>query len=230
MDNNASLSFIRLLANLRWLAVAGQALTVFIVAGPMGFALPQTPLWAGIGALALFNLYATWRSRVRRDASATLVFAHILVPHPPIAFGPNGEPVVVDGCVWTLCTIPDPMTEEFRAAYVGQIEYLNSLVELTAGRIIHESPRPPIVVFFSDHGSRLSRSFDSMFDNLLVSYTPGRRGLLPDDMTPVTMLPRLMNAYLGTSLPLADEQSYTQPAGAFFPVTGPVRPVADSEP
>jgi hypothetical protein len=35
VDNSASLSFIRLLANLRWLAVIGQALTVLIVTGPL---------------------------------------------------------------------------------------------------------------------------------------------------------------------------------------------------
>lgn len=57
----------------------GQALTVVIVTGPMGFALPETPLWTGIGALALFNTYATWRSRAHREASAGMVFAHILV-------------------------------------------------------------------------------------------------------------------------------------------------------
>jgi two-component system, sensor histidine kinase RegB len=79
VDNRASLSFLRLLANLRWLTVAGQALTVLIVSGPMEIDLPETPLWAGIGALALFNAYATWRARVHREASAMLIFLHILV-------------------------------------------------------------------------------------------------------------------------------------------------------
>src|SRR5689334_8831449 len=79
MDHRASLSFVRLLANLRWLAVGGQALTVFVVTRYMGVDLPQSALWGGIGALAIFNLYATWRARVPRDASAGLLFAHIFV-------------------------------------------------------------------------------------------------------------------------------------------------------
>lgn len=78
MDTRASLSFIRLLANLRWLAVAGQALTVVIVTGPLQVALPEALLWTGIGALALFNVYATWRARGDREASAPEVFLHIL--------------------------------------------------------------------------------------------------------------------------------------------------------
>jgi hypothetical protein len=155
-----------------------------------------------------------------------LVFAHVLMPHAPIAFGPAGEPVMVDGCIWTLCTVPYPIPDEFRTAYAGQVQYLDSLVELTAERIIDRSSRPPIVVFFSDHGSRLSGSFDSMFDNLLLSHTPGRSGVLPDGTTPVTMLPRLMNAYLGTHETLADDGSYWQQVGSFFPVAGPVLPVA----
>lgn len=79
MDNRASLSFIKLLANLRWLAVVGQALTVGIVTRPLQVALPEAPLWAGIAALAAFNVYATWRARGGGDVSAATVFSHILV-------------------------------------------------------------------------------------------------------------------------------------------------------
>ena len=157
-----------------------------------------------------------------------LIFAHVLVPHPPLAFGPNGEPVVVPGCVWTLCDVPHPLTDEFRSAYGDQLHYLDGLVELTAERIIDDSQRPPIVIFFSDHGSRLVDSFDSMFDNLIVSYTPGRSGLIPIDATPVTLLPRLMNAYLQTDLSLVQDDSYWQPPGAFAPVMGPLAPAAES--
>jgi two-component system sensor histidine kinase RegB len=68
-----------MLANLRWLAVAGQALTVLIVTGPLQVALPATPLWAGIGALASFNAYATWWARRGEEASPAVAFVHILV-------------------------------------------------------------------------------------------------------------------------------------------------------
>lgn len=79
MDNRASLSFIGLLATLRWLAVIGQALTVVIVTGPLQLALPEAPLWAGIGVLTSFNVYATWRARSGAEASVPLVFLHILM-------------------------------------------------------------------------------------------------------------------------------------------------------
>ncbi|MEJ0099291.1 MAG: ATP-binding protein [Pseudomonadota bacterium] len=79
MEFRASLSFLRLLANLRWLAVAGQALTVLIVTHGMGIALPQMPLWWGVAALAVFNLFATWYARSRQDAGHGVVFAHMFV-------------------------------------------------------------------------------------------------------------------------------------------------------
>lgn len=79
MENLLSRSLLRVLANLRWLAVGGQALTVLIVTGPMAVALPELPLWSGIAALAVFNLYATWRARSQRDAREAVVFMHVLV-------------------------------------------------------------------------------------------------------------------------------------------------------
>nr|WP_298724795.1 ATP-binding protein [uncultured Steroidobacter sp.] len=79
MDNLTASSFVRLLANLRWIAVAGQALTVVIVTGPLGVVLPTTALWVGIGALALFNAYATWSARREGDVSPAIAFVHMLV-------------------------------------------------------------------------------------------------------------------------------------------------------
>ena len=51
-------SFLRTLCNLRWVAIVGQAVTVLVALGLLDIDLPRWPLWAGIGALALFNVYA----------------------------------------------------------------------------------------------------------------------------------------------------------------------------
>jgi two-component system sensor histidine kinase RegB len=81
MSRRASLSFLHLLCNLRWLAVVGQALTVVLVVGVIHIPLQTTPLWAGIAALALFNIYATARIRgaVSVPASDAEVCIHVLV-------------------------------------------------------------------------------------------------------------------------------------------------------
>lgn len=81
MTPRASLSFLRLLSNLRWLAVAGQALTVALVVGVMHIPLQTPLLWAGIAALALFNAYASARvyGAAADTASDWEVCLHILV-------------------------------------------------------------------------------------------------------------------------------------------------------
>lgn len=68
-----------MLCNLRWLAILGQVLTVVLVTGPMQVALPAAPLWAGIGALALFNAYGSWRARGGREPGDIELFCHLLV-------------------------------------------------------------------------------------------------------------------------------------------------------
>jgi two-component system sensor histidine kinase RegB len=75
----ASRPLLRVLCNLRWLAIAGQALTIWLVTGPLQIALPALPLWAGVGALALFNVYATLRARGGPEPVDGEVFGHMLV-------------------------------------------------------------------------------------------------------------------------------------------------------
>ena len=156
-----------------------------------------------------------------RSARPRLVFAHLLVPHAPIAFGASGEEVMLKGCEWTLCNLPLPLPDEFRSDYAAQIQYVDGVVETTARQMIANSSkglRPSVIIFFSDHGSRLTGTADSMYDNLRLSYTPGRPGLLPRDSTNVNLLPQLLNAYLGTNEPLAADVSYAHPNGAFLPL------------
>jgi two-component system sensor histidine kinase RegB len=79
LHGDTSRSFLRLLSNLRWLAVVGQAITIVVVTGPVGVELPLTPLWAGVSALALFNAYATYRVSRPQEAGAAEMFLHLAV-------------------------------------------------------------------------------------------------------------------------------------------------------
>ena len=125
---------------------------------------------------------------------------------------------MLSGCEWTLCPMPLPLPENFRADYAAQVQYLDSVVQGTAMAMLEHSVRPTVIVFFSDHGTRLNSTVDATFDNLILSYTPGKSGLLPRDATPINLLPRLFNAYLGTNEPLAAEAQYVNPIGSFFPL------------
>jgi two-component system, sensor histidine kinase RegB len=75
----ASRGFLRLLCRLRWIAVLGQAITIWTVTGPLGIALEALPLWSGVGALAFFNVYASIRATRPGDTSTRELFVHLLV-------------------------------------------------------------------------------------------------------------------------------------------------------
>ncbi|HEY0231298.1 MAG TPA: ATP-binding protein [Dokdonella sp.] len=68
---------LRNLALLRWFAVAGQLVTVALVLHVLQIPLQPAPLWCAIAALALFNLWASWRARRLRHVDAIEVVAHL---------------------------------------------------------------------------------------------------------------------------------------------------------
>ncbi|AMG87727.1 HAMP domain-containing histidine kinase [Bordetella parapertussis] len=79
MSGSSALSFLRTLCSLRWLAIAGQAVTIVAVSSVLELDLPLRPLWLGVLVLVVFNLYASWRLRRLSDVSYVTAFAHLLV-------------------------------------------------------------------------------------------------------------------------------------------------------
>jgi two-component system sensor histidine kinase RegB len=72
-------SFMRLLCYLRWLGAAAQAVTIYIVTGPMAVQLPLTPLWSGVGVLVAFNCLAHYQTTQPRVPGPGELFLHLLV-------------------------------------------------------------------------------------------------------------------------------------------------------
>lgn len=73
------ISFLHTLSTLRWLAIAGQAITVVVVTHALRMPVPQAPLWLGIAFLAVFNLYARYRSRRVVEVLPVETYTHIAV-------------------------------------------------------------------------------------------------------------------------------------------------------
>ena len=109
------------------------------------------------------------------------VFAHVLAPHAPFVFGPNGEEIVGTQAY----TLSDPRLSYDQAtiAYQNQLHYLNSLVLDAIDRILAESETPPIIILQGDHGSKMSLTddpqadkqshLDALFPILNAYYLPG---------------------------------------------------------
>ena len=86
------------------------------------------------------------------------VFAHILVPHPPFVFGPNGETTDSKGRPYSLADGSDWMhrgdREEYRTRYIDQLKFANSRMLGAIDTILAKSRVRPIIIVQGDHGPR----------------------------------------------------------------------------
>jgi len=73
--DSAGVNSMRQLVQLRWIAVAGQLLTISVVHWGLGIDLPLTPMLAVLAGLVAFNLASTlrWRGRGRVTNAALLL-------------------------------------------------------------------------------------------------------------------------------------------------------------
>jgi hypothetical protein len=140
------------------------------------------------------------------------VWVHVLAPHEPLVFRADGSPVV--GAEVFNTTFKDPAgigkTADRIDLTFGYAEFVAHRTIGLVDRIIATSSRDAVVVILSDHGTDLGfNAADPLASDLnerssifLAVRSPGRPGLLPPGTTPIGVLPRILNAYLGTALPL----------------------------
>jgi hypothetical protein len=140
------------------------------------------------------------------------IFAHLMTPHPPLEFALGGPDPDGWPCFPAHCSMWDGgqiYGDGAIAPIRDQVAAVNSMVINTARGILGASPRPPVILFFSDHGQRLDfNDPDEMLRSFFIASTPGHPALFPDDVTPVNVIPRLLNEYAGAELPMATEESY----------------------
>jgi hypothetical protein len=122
------------------------------------------------------------------------VFAHLVIPHPPYVFGPNGEFTDYD--------------REPRAAYHDQVLYLNKRLIPLLQTIQQQSATPPIIVIQGDHaGVESDQNF--RMEILNAYYLPGQAaGSLYENISPVNTFRLILNQYFGGQYPLLKDVSY----------------------
>jgi len=85
-------------------------------------------------------------------AGPKFVVAHVIAPHPPFVFGPNGEIRQPEG-PFTLGDAGRPVGDsEYIGAYRDQIRYVDKRLLETVTAILENSERPPIIIVQADHG------------------------------------------------------------------------------
>ena len=170
-------------------------------------------------------LYQAHRTRVRYTLDAldqaaerpgpTFTFAHIISPHPPFVFGPNGEAVSNIG-TYSLADADafGGSPEEYVIAYRNQIRHLNTLVSEAIDEILARSERSVVILLQADHGPGAHMVWNSAEESELLErmailnayYFPDRQyqALYPG-ITPINSFRVLLSTYFEAQLsPLPD--------------------------
>ena len=180
------------------------------------------PLWDHLaGSLGTTERLAERRRFLTRNALEALkafpeldgkflVFVHILVPHPPYLFGPDGQSVYY---------LPEEITDELeRKGYADQARFISREILEVVDVILAKSDQPPIIIVQGDHGPppNLVTPAERM-QNLNAIYLPGidAEKVFYPSMTTVNTFRVVLNEFFGQDLPLLEDRSYFTPINAW---------------
>jgi hypothetical protein len=156
--------------------------------------------------LRVFSLLENIKRLPQRDGKL-FVFAHLVVPHLPYTFGPNGEVPAFQG--------KNATHEEIGAAYVDQVKFVNKEVLDVIDTLIQNSEVPPVIIVQGDHGPLpdLTEEPSQRLPILNAYYLPGipTDKILYPSISPVNSFRVVLNSYFGQDLPLLQDQSYFGP-------------------
>jgi hypothetical protein len=137
-----------------------------------------------------------------------LVFVHIVAPHSPYVFGPNGEHIFFTGVGGPPAETVPGQVHPYWEAYAGQTAHLNTLVLEAVRGILARSSTPPIIVIQGDHGY-VGSPPDAKAPILNAYYLPeGGDELIYDEITPVNTFRLILTRYFGGDYPLLEDVSY----------------------
>ncbi len=128
--------------------------------------------------------------KVPEIPGAKFVFVHLMAPHAPFVFSPEGDFRV---------------SETASPGFPDEIQYLNTLLVPMVRSIIENSSTPPVIILQSDHGL----DTEVRLANFISIYMPGGRSdVLYPTLTPVNIFRLVFNTYFGRQLPLLPDVSY----------------------
>ena len=140
------------------------------------------------------------------------VFIHLVIPHPPFVFAPDGSPtnpaIFMDANgIYSQ--------ENYYQGYRNQAAFISGQLDKAVSTLLAESPNPPIIVIQGDHAPWLQQGSDQ-FKILNAYYLPGHNDLLYPTISPVNTFRLIFNTYLGAHYPLLDDTSYESPIPYVF--------------
>lgn len=181
--------------------------------------LQMTPIPAMYSKIAGSDfLYDQHRKRIRfvRDtfkemashpsATPRFVWTHMVIPHDPIIFGPNGESRQIQSrFIWGDAPPAHLSWNEYTSIYGDQLVYLHAMVLDMLDTLLQSAAEPPLIVVMSDHGPHNlpHKQCAASFKNLCAIYTPPDISWMPPvPMDLVNLFPSVINMLMDSEEPI----------------------------
>jgi hypothetical protein len=149
---------------------------------------------------------------ITRMPQPTFAYLHLISPHPPFVFDPDGNPTYP----------PDFWNEQrmypaslYQKGYVNQVQFLNKKLLQAVDTILAESEVPPIIIIQGDHGPWLQPKDKRMWI-LAAMYLPGHNDKLYPTISPVNIFRLVFNSYFGGNYELLEDVSYFSPVPKLY--------------
>jgi hypothetical protein len=135
--------------------------------------------------------------RLPEMESPIFVFAHIMVPHSPYVFSPNGEYKPSGG-------------EGSLIGYRNNTEFIDNWLPDVLQAIIERSEVPPIIIIMGDHGPMGEAvTIEQRMSIITALFIDDEaKASLYDSITPVNFFRIIFNSYFGGEYSLLNDASY----------------------
>ena len=189
--------------------------------------LESNKLMSEVSKISIFGYFLTWieleNIREKQECyfdelgeihkkfdEPVFVFAHVLVPHAPNVFGPNGEHMI------PRIFYNEWGTDEDKRRYLDALQYANLRIGKFVEKVLKETDHEPIIIIESDHGTAFDFNWDKptnemlkqRFSTLNAYYFPKGGDLLYDNITPVNSFRIMFNANFDGKFELLDDRAY----------------------
>jgi hypothetical protein len=142
--------------------------------------------------------------KLAQVASPKFVYVHMLIPHRPNIFLPDGSMNL--NTEFYIKGVGEGINRQVDIeGYLNNTKFINSRLPEVLRQMIQQSRTPPIIIIQGDHGYQLP---DIRFDNLNAYFFPDQNytALYPK-ISPVNTFRAIFNTYFGTNYPMQKDQS-----------------------
>ena len=140
------------------------------------------------------------------------VYVHLILPHPPFVFGPDGE--YTDPAQFWDENKKYPL-EKMAEGYKNQVTFLNQKMLTLLDTILSGSDTPPIIILQGDHGP-WSQPNPQHFYILNAYHLPGHNDELYPAISPVNTFRLVFNDYFGGKYDMLKDVSYYSPVPKLY--------------